>query len=913
LFLPLNRSVVLGPHETRGINLPCKFPIGSLREYFVTLPNRQVTFLVKTDGVRIWGALKNFSAEPQQLMPRYDLLACRTSVQWFRVPDKGVLLIPEGRKGQGFCILDQSQRALGTIAHVMGTRSEWLATLRTQFAEVFAAGLGTCRTYVVRSFPFRFPLPWKTQPPCRMSGPAEEAKVLEEVLKLVKLGAVREVFHEPYVIPAFGVPKKNGSTRLVLDFRKFNSCVHHQPFLPVNRELSLAALRPFCIGSALDLSNAYLQVRLAPRLWRAVGLAVAGRFFEYTRLPFGYNNSSHEFLRALWPTVRRVSGRIRSQVLFYMDDILLLSQSEDQHRRDMAILLEELARDGWRVNWDKCQFCRDRFEYLGVTLTSSGLEPTDAVLQQFEHASMPTTQTGWRQIRGWLNHSARFIWRGHLVLAALRDVQAQPSQAGWRHFLSLLRRHFIRCAVPSASPGTFTIITDASKLGWGAVLLVGRRVVRCAHGLWSSHFCHHVSNVLELEALCRALRTFRPWVFGAPVHAVMDNQAAVSFNNPANLSDFLKRRLAHLSWSSPHISFCPGPFNYLADFLSRQGAWVSGKPRIRTVEGQHTISQAQWKQAHAGHFGARKTYLCFRQMGLRPTWQWVTDRVRSCRECQLFHRPQPSNPFGSWRIPERPGQVIGLDFMGPFPERKVGKKRFVLVIVDMLTRRAGAWATTGAGGADIVRGLKRWAATQGVPSILCSDVCKATQSKELQGWCLQEGVTQEYSPPYHHASIGFVERFNQTLLNRLRRMWAEEPRYFARTVERAVDIYNNTPLSSPEESKETPSSFVFGSPEQLWNSSQVVWSRLREHARRQREQANHRTRGRRIQRTFRAGDRVWLWNTKVETLKDKLEPWWKGPGQLIRPITTSVWEVRGPEGKLWIRHTDMIRPYHDGV
>ena len=127
--------------------------------------------------------------------------------------------------------------------------------------------------------------------------------------------------------------------------------------------MSLAALRPFRIGSALDLSNAYLQVRLAPHLWRAVGLAVAGRFFEYTRLPFGYNNSSHEFLRALWPTVRRVSRRIQSQVLFYMDDILLLSQSEAQHRQDMVILLEELARDGWRVNWTKCQFCRDRFEY----------------------------------------------------------------------------------------------------------------------------------------------------------------------------------------------------------------------------------------------------------------------------------------------------------------------------------------------------------------------------------------------------------------------------------------------------------------------------------------------------------------------------------------------------------------------
>ena len=92
----------------------------------------------------------------------------------------------------------------------------------------------------------------------------------------------------------------------------------------------------------------------------------------------------------------------------------------------------------------------------------------------------------------------------------------------------------------------------------------------------------------------------------------------------------------------------------------------------------------------------KKTYLRFRQMGVRPTWKWVIDKVQLCRECQLFHRPEPSNPFGTWRILEKPGQVIGLDFMGPFPERKVGKKQFVLVILDMLTRRAGAWVTTGA-------------------------------------------------------------------------------------------------------------------------------------------------------------------------------------------------------------------------
>ena len=196
-------------------------------------------------------------------------------------------------KGRGFCQIagESSGADIPPIVPLL----PWVAALRSKYTDVFKAGLGTCHTYMVHKFPFRFPLSWKSQPRSPMTGPAEEGKVLEEVLKLVKLGAVREVTHEPYIIPAFGVPKKNGSTRLVLDFQKFNSCVQHQPFLPVHHEMSLASLCPFRIGSSLDLSNAYLQVQLAPCLWKAVVLAVAGRFFEYMRLPFRYSNSLHEF------------------------------------------------------------------------------------------------------------------------------------------------------------------------------------------------------------------------------------------------------------------------------------------------------------------------------------------------------------------------------------------------------------------------------------------------------------------------------------------------------------------------------------------------------------------------------------------------------------------------------------------
>ena len=124
----------------------------------------------------------------------------------------------------------------------------------------------------------------------------------------------------------------------------------------MNREFSLAAIRPYNIRSALDLANAYFQVPLHRDIWHTMGIIVGGRFFEYMRLPFGYNNSPHEFLRALWPMMHWIQWRTQSQILFYMDDILLLSESEEAHRRDLKVLFEGLLKDGWRVNWDKCHF-----------------------------------------------------------------------------------------------------------------------------------------------------------------------------------------------------------------------------------------------------------------------------------------------------------------------------------------------------------------------------------------------------------------------------------------------------------------------------------------------------------------------------------------------------------------------------
>ena len=143
---------------------------------------------------------------------------------------------------------------------------------------------------------------------------------------------------------------------------------------------------------------------------------------------------------------------------------------------------------------------------------------------------------------GWLAHSARFIYQGHQLLTQLKWLRQTPNRQGWQSFLRCLQNSFVKNEFFRSSEGhQFRVLSDASSQGWGAILLQGTKVIRCASGLWPKGVTHNMSNALELVALCKALHTFQPWVFGSPMKVVVDNQSLLAFNNPQSLSSFLCR------------------------------------------------------------------------------------------------------------------------------------------------------------------------------------------------------------------------------------------------------------------------------------------------------------------------------------------------------------------------------------
>ena len=90
------------------------------------------------------------------------------------------------------------------------------------------------------------------------------------------------------------------------------------------------------------------------------------------------------------------------------------------------------------------------------------------------------------------------------------------------------------------------------------------------------------------------------------------------------------------------------------------------------------------------HLGARKTLTYLRD---HVWWKPMSSDVHSyCESCIICARSKPMNhkPYGKLNplpVPTQPWEVIGIDFVGPFPESKNRDATYtnLTVIIDHLT------------------------------------------------------------------------------------------------------------------------------------------------------------------------------------------------------------------------------------
>jgi hypothetical protein len=193
----------------------------------------------------------------------------------------------------------------------------------------------------------------------------------------VDIGVLEEDYSSKWSSPSFAIPKKNGTIRVVTDFRKLNLLLKRHPFpIPKIRDMILS-MEGFTFASALDLNMGYYHIKLyadAQKLCTLVFRWYIGKY-KYKRLPMSIKiawilivfKTSCQSLSKIWNMLRQLS---------YLDDLLILTNSSisfKDHILKLEMVLARLSTTGMRVNISKSKFFAEQIEYLGYWITRQGI------------------------------------------------------------------------------------------------------------------------------------------------------------------------------------------------------------------------------------------------------------------------------------------------------------------------------------------------------------------------------------------------------------------------------------------------------------------------------------------------------------------------------------------------------------
>ena len=163
--------------------------------------------------------------------------------------------------------------------------------------------------------------------------------------------------------PSYDSKKKpDGSARLCVDYSTgLNDALQlRQHPLPVPEDI-FATLNGGQVFSQIDLLDAYLQVELHDESKQLCNINTHRGVYTYQRLPFGTKSVPGIF--------QEIMNKMLAGLPFataYLDDIIVVSHSQEDHRRHLHAVFERIIDYGFCVRLGKCSFYQPSTKYLGL-------------------------------------------------------------------------------------------------------------------------------------------------------------------------------------------------------------------------------------------------------------------------------------------------------------------------------------------------------------------------------------------------------------------------------------------------------------------------------------------------------------------------------------------------------------------
>ena len=326
-----------------------------------------------------------------------------------------------------------------------------------------------------RPYDHKIPLHPNTQPPFgpiySLSEP--ELKALKDYIKEnLEKGFIRSS-SSPAGAPILFVKKKDGSLRLCVDYRGLNNVTIKNRYpLPLINEL-IDRLHKAKYFTKIDLRGAYNLVRIASgEEWKTAFRTRYGHY-EYLVMPFGLSNAPASFQHLINDVL---SDYLDTFVVAYLDDILIFSDSLDEHVNHVKKVLQRLRENHLYAKEEKCEFHKKQTEFLGFLISSNGISMDHTKTSSIDSWPAPKNIKDIQSFLGFANFYRRFIKGFSQIVGPITRLLRKNQPWDWNQDAQTafenLKKAFTSAPILRYYNPEFKCVleTDASDYAIGAIL-----------------------------------------------------------------------------------------------------------------------------------------------------------------------------------------------------------------------------------------------------------------------------------------------------------------------------------------------------------------------------------------------------------------------------------------------------------
>ena len=306
---------------------------------------------------------------------------------------------------------------------------------------------------------------------------------LDEVrahLKMMLDAGVIRPSNSPWCNAVVLVRKKDGSLHFCIDFRKLNSLTvkdsHPLPRICETLE-SLAGAAHY---STFDMNSGFWQVPMDEESKQYTAFMLGSMdLYECESMLFGLCNAPPTFQRLMLNCLGELN---LTYCLIYLDDVIIFSQTEEEHLERMHVVFDCLHEHGLKLKPSKCDVFKTEINYLAHHVSKKGVLPSKKNLEAIAECPPLDTYTPKLSSVGLVGHYRCFIKGFANIAAPLYDLTSRENKDKKSEHLDLppeareafdcLKAACLQAPILSFPDFSkpFLLETDASDKGLGAVL-----------------------------------------------------------------------------------------------------------------------------------------------------------------------------------------------------------------------------------------------------------------------------------------------------------------------------------------------------------------------------------------------------------------------------------------------------------